>query len=228
VATDGCFWQASRFVPGTTLHRPGYVFDKWRGEAMAAFLIHLHKRSRNLPKPLLTPPFSILAYIDTLKHQIRDRETKLFESLTPVLGYIENHLAPVHDTLPTAFCHGDFHPLNLIWAESHIKAVIDWEFSGTKPEGYDAATLIGCIGMETPEALTGPLVTAFVERLKAAAILSEKGWLALPALTIAIRFGWLAEWLRNRDTEMIELELVYMNLLMHHADDLKTIWGIPA
>jgi homoserine kinase type II len=43
-------------------------------------------------------------------------------------------------------------------------------------------------------------------------------------MIIAIRFGWLSEWLRNRDEEMIELETVYMNLLMDHADDLAAQW----
>lgn len=228
VETGGSFWQVSPFVQGLPLNRPGFECDRWRGEAMAAFLIRLRQASITMPEPLLTPPFSILAYIDTLKHQIRDREAKLSETLTPVLHYIENHLAPVHDALPTAFCHGDFHPLNLIWSENHVKTVIDWEFSGVKPEIYDVAALIGCMGMETPEALTGPLVTAFIERLKAAAILSEKSWRALPAFMIAIRFGWLAEWLRNRDAEMIELELVYMNLLTSHADALKAAWGLSA
>jgi len=43
-------------------------------------------------------------------------------------------------------------------------------------------------------------------------------------MIIAIRFGWLSEWLRNQDTEMIELETVYMNLLMENADTLIDLW----
>ena len=223
---NGCFWQVSPFVPGVPLDRPGYAGDRWRGEAMADFLISLRQTSRNLPEPLLTPPFSILDYIGTLANRIQAREPGLFEKMTPTIRYVENHLAPVHDQLPNAFCHGDFHPLNMIWSENGIQAVIDWEFSGTKPELYDAATLIGCMGMENPEALAGPLVMAFVRDLKDSGILAQQSWAALPAFMIAIRFGWLSEWLRNRDTEMIELEAVYMNLLVNHADDLKNIWKI--
>ena len=32
----------------------------------------------------------------------------------------------------------------------------------------------------------------------------------LPELTLAVRFGWLSEWLRKRDAVMVELELDYM------------------
>ncbi|MFZ2634056.1 MAG: aminoglycoside phosphotransferase family protein [Desulfosalsimonadaceae bacterium] len=223
---NGCFWQVSPFVPGVPLDRPGYAGDRWRGDAMADFLISLRQTSRNIPAPLLTPPFSILDYIDTLTGRIQAREPGLFETIDPIIRYVEKHLALIHDRLPTAFCHGDFHPLNMIWSENHIKAVIDWEFCGTKPEIYDAATLIGCMGMETPDALTGPLVTAFIRHLKASGILSNLSWSALPAFMVAIRFGWLSEWLRNRDTEMIELETVYMGLLVTHAEDLKNAWGI--
>ena len=112
----------------------------------------------------------------------------------------------------------------MIWSENDIQGVIDWEFSGTKPENYDAATLIGCMGMETPEALTGPLVMEFISILNIAQFLSETSWRVLVEMIIAIRFGWLSEWLRNRDTEMIELETVYMHLLMDHSDDLIKLW----
>jgi len=114
--------------------------------------------------------------------------------------------------------------LNIIWSENAIQGVIDWEFSGIKPEIYDAATLIGCLGMEIPDALTGPGVMEFVRKLKAEQVFSETSWRVLVEMTIAIRFGWLSEWLRNHDEEMIELEMVYMHLLMDHADDLVGLW----
>jgi homoserine kinase type II len=226
IETDSRFWQASPHIQGVRLARPGFECDSWRGEVMADFLIRLRQKSRNLPEGLQSLNFSILDYINTLTGRIQEKEPNLFNTITPFIRFVETHLAPVHDALPTAFCHGDFHPLNLIWSENHIKAVIDWEFSGLKPEIYDVATLIGCMGMETPDALTGPLVTAFIGRLKDSSILSNLSWSTLPAFMAAIRFGWLSEWLRNRDQEMIELETVYMNLLINHADDLKIIWEI--
>jgi homoserine kinase type II len=226
IETDGRFWQVSPYIQGVRLARPGFECDSWRGKVLADFVIRLRQKSWNLPEGLQSRNFSILEYIDTLANRIQAREPRLFEKITPIVRFVEEHLAPVHDRLPTAFCHGDFHPLNMIWSDNGVKAVIDWEFCGTKPEIYDAATLIGCMGMETPDTLTGPLVMAFIGRLKEAGILSDRSWSTLPAFMVAIRFGWLSEWLRNRDTEMIELETVYMNLLVNHADDLKNIWKI--
>ncbi len=224
IQLEDLFWQASPYVTGIPLDRPGYEFDRWRGEVMADFLVSLRKASWNLPDRLLTLPFSILGFIDALMAQIRLREPGLVEALTPVTDFLQKRLGHVHGLLPVAFCHGDYHPLNMIWSGTSLLGVIDWEFSGTKPENYDTATLIGCMGMEIPDALSGPLVTAFIRNLKAAQLLSATSWGVLVEMIIAIRFAWLSEWLRNRDTEMVELETAYMHLLMAHADDLMELW----
>ena len=158
---EGHLWQASPYVPGLPLGRPTYVFDGWRGRVMAEFLVELKQTSHTLPDALAAKPFSILSYIDVLAGQIRVREPGVFEKLMPILSFLHSRLVPVHGLLPVAFCHGDYHPLNMIWSETGIKAVIDWEFCGTKPENYDAALLIGCIGIENPEALSGPLVSGY-------------------------------------------------------------------
>jgi homoserine kinase type II len=224
VQMEGRLWQASLYVPGIPLDRFRYVFDGWRGKVMADFLIELRKKSQNLPDDLCTNPFSILDFIKTLLSQIKIREPGLFMKLVPITAFLRERLSHVHDLLPVALCHGDYHPLNMIWSDVAIECVIDWEFSGTKPENYDAATLIGCMGMENPDALKGPLVIEFISSLKDAKILSKMSWLVLVEMIIAIRFGWLSEWLRNQDTEMIELETVYMNLLMENADTLIDLW----
>lgn len=224
VLKDGRYWQASPYIPGTALERPGYAFDEWRGEAMGEFLVKLGESSRNLPEGLATRPFSILDYVRTLLEQIRIREPGLFHRLAPVAAFLSDRLVPVHGLLPLAFCHGDFHPLNVIWAEDALAGVIDWEFSGTKPENYDAALLIGCLGMEDPDALAGPFVAGFIRTLKAGRALSRPGWEALSGMVVAIRFAWLAEWLRTRDGEMIELEAVYLSLLKDRAGDLAAVW----
>jgi homoserine kinase type II len=224
VRIEGRSWQGYPYFPGVRLDRPAYAFDGWRGEVMADFLINLRTASRSMPAELSGPTFSILGYIDVLMSQIEIREPGLTETLAPVTAFLRKRLAPVHDLLPVAFCHGDFHPLNMIWSETALRGVIDWEFSGMKPQNYDAALLIGCMGMENPEALTGELVSVFIRDLKAAQVLSETSWQVLVEMIVAIRFGWLSEWLRTRDTEMIELETDYMHLLMDHADELIRVW----
>jgi len=139
---------------------------------------------------------------------------------------MENTFMSVHDQLPSCFCHGDYHPLNIIWSERGIRAVIDWEFLGYKPEAYDAANLVGCIGIENPQGLLGDFIQDLIRRLKAAALFEDISWEYFLEFVLSLRFGWLSEWLRKSDTEMIDLEIVYMNLLMDNRDTLRKAWKI--
>jgi homoserine kinase type II len=112
----------------------------------------------------------------------------------------------------------------VIWEADGIRAVIDWEFCGLKPELYDVANLIGCVGVEEPAALTGELVGALLRHLREAAFLSLLGWRLLLPYVLALRFAWLSEWLRKGDEEMIELELTYMRLLMQDRTEIERCW----
>ena len=133
-------------------------------------------------------------------------------------------LCLAYEKLPVAFCHGDYHPLNIIWSADDIKCVIDWEFSGYKSEIYDAANLIGCVGVEDPQSLTGDLIKSFIADMKEAEIISKTSWKYLVEFIIALRFAWLSEWLRRSDTEMIRLELDYMRLLIENKRSLQKGW----
>jgi len=44
-------------------------------------------------------------------------------------------------------------------------------------------------------------------------------------MVIASRFGWLSEWLRKRDHEMLEMELDYFDILVHQRRALADLWG---
>ena len=224
--TDGCFWQISRFVDGVSLKRPEYIFDQWRGGVLADFLIALRKTADNTGGSGHEGLFSIIRFIDTLYKNIETYEPVLKNKIQPVMEFLARDFIKNHDRLPAAFCHGDFHALNIIWSGTGINAVIDWEFSGIKPEIYDVANMIGCIGIENPEALAGPLVTDFILRLKESAVISDLSWIHLIDYIIALRFAWLSEWLRHQDHDMIEMESVYLKLLANNANDLKQIWKI--
>lgn len=226
VKNDNRFWQISRFVDGVDPQRPAYVFEQWRGNVLADFLIDLRKTASNIPGFDGKTPFSITNYIKTLYYQIKTFDPELHKKIQPIGIFLEKHFIRAHDSLPACYCHGDFHALNVIWSDVGINAVIDWEFSGIKPEIYDIANMIGCIGIENPEALAGPLVTDFIRRLKNSAIISDHSWKVLLEFIVALRFAWLSEWLRHKDNEMINLETVYMKLLVDNANDLKHIWAI--
>jgi len=86
---------------------------------------------------------------------------------------------PAYEKLPVAFCHGNYHPLNVIWSTDNIKCVIDWEFCGYKSELYDVANFIGCIGVEDPKSLTGDFVKGFIADMKESKIITKASWMYL-------------------------------------------------
>jgi homoserine kinase type II len=223
---DNAYWQLSPYVEGVALARPEYAFEGWRGPALADFLIDLWGRTRDLPWPETASLFSIVAYVRDFARILERREPLLYLRIRPALVHLEQEFTSAHDSLPVRFCHGDYHPLNVIWSERGIRAVIDWEFLGPKTELYDAAMMIGCLGMEDPQCLTGDLILSFIERLQASGLASKAGWAHLFDLVLALRFAWLADWLKRSDAEMIDLEAVYIKLLLDHRGPLVRSWGI--
>ena len=221
---DNTAWLLSPYVEGASLQRPEYAFEGWRGPVLADFLIELRERSRDVPEFEGSTPFSIVAFIHAFARIVERREPLLYPRLRPALAHLEKDFMTVHDSLPVRFCHGDYHPLNVVWSESGIRAVIDWEFLGLKPELYDAAMMIGCLGMEDPPCLTQNLVFEFVTRLKEAHPAAETSWAHLFDLVLALRFAWLSDWLKRSDGEMIELETVYIELLLRNRLTLIRSW----
>jgi homoserine kinase type II len=218
---DGA-WQVSPYVPGEVLDRPAYAFEGWRGEALADLLIRLRRAAAGLPPGAgKAAPLSLPGFIRDLFGKIRARERPLFERLYPALVRLERGLFRELDLVPTRFSHGDFHPLNVVWSRSGINALIDLEFCGLRPETYDAAMLVGCLGMEDPRALEGDLVATLLARLKEGAGYAEEGWACFADLVLGLRFAWLSDWLRRGDREMVELEAVFIGLLLEGRATLE-------
>jgi len=224
--TGDTLWQLVPFVEGCPLKRPEYVSDRWRGHVLARFLLDFRQKAENIPGFDRSRSFSIKAYISDFMNRLDRHHPEHRERIMPVLDFLETDFMNVHDSLPVAFCHGDIHPLNVIWGEKRLRAVIDWEFLGYKPGIYDLANLIGCIGMEDPDGLLDEMEEELLGTLLQAGYLSAPERRYLPEFVIAIRFAWLAEWLRKKDDEMIELETVYMNLLLKHRDTLRQHWNL--
>ncbi|WDP89133.1 MAG: aminoglycoside phosphotransferase family protein [Desulfobacter sp.] len=222
---EDCF-QITRYLYSTGIDRPGWLSSPDMGAAMAGFLVDMHRAAPGLSTSISFPFFSIKDYIYKLFRDMEIRHPDYFNQYLPVLKFLEKGFMAAHDGLPAGFCHGDFHPLNVIWRDHGLKAVIDWEFSGLKPDCYDAANLVGCAGIEHPEGLAMPMVTTFLSRLKDAGIMGAASLNWFPEYVLALRFAWLSEWLRKEDREMLETELAFMNILMGHMDELKDIWGL--
>ncbi|MBC7236540.1 MAG: aminoglycoside phosphotransferase family protein, partial [Chloroflexi bacterium] len=221
---EGAFWQIVPFVHGLEVPRPGWIHEAWRGELMADFLLTLRACSGRIPRER-HGLFSIVAFIRDLVTKIARQRPELIPRLEPALELL-SELDLIYGSLPVAFCHGDYHPLNVIWGLRGIKAVIDWEFCGHKVELYDVANLIGCAGIEDPEGLRGRFVLALLKRLGQAGIIAEYSWLYLHELVLALRFAWLSEWLRAGDEEMVELETSFIRLLVQRRVMLRDLWEI--
>ena len=218
-------WQIRPFVQGVPLPRPQYLQDRWRGRACADFLLDLRGKARDLPVLDRKRPFSMIRFIHEMHDTMAEYNPETHSKMMQAFDFIEQEFADREDTFPVVFCHGDFHPLNVIWSEHGIKSVIDWEFLGYKPEVYDVANLIGCVGFENPVGLTQDLVTELLSRMMKANVLLSACWQQLVEWVIAIRFAWLSDWLRRRDREMINLEVAYIYLLIDNRQALKDRWS---
>ena len=222
---DGHFWQMVRFVPGVDLDRSTYLYEGWRAKDLTAFLISLKEKSYGLPL-FDKSSFSMVSYIEKLIRDIKKYRPELMGDIELILRFLNQEFLGQSESLPLGFCHGDYHPLNVIWSESGVRIVIDWEFCGIKSEIYDAVNMIGCLGMEHPSSLTADLAIDFISGLQKAGIYQQESWKYFLEFIVAQRFGWLAEWLRKNDEEMISLELDYMKLLIDNRSDFLKAWRI--
>lgn len=218
------YWQLSRFIDNKKLPRPDFIYEKFRSKVFAQFLIDLNKASRHLTYFDKKDSFSIVDYIYMLRSQIKNNRPDVLPEVEPIIEYLEKNLFDNLDQIPLTFCHGDYHPINTLWNKSDIVAVIDWEFLGYKPEIYDIANFIGCVGIENPASFDAGIVPGFIQHIKESGIIDEKSWTYLIDYIVANRFAWLSEWLRKKDEEMLELELVYMSIIIKHKKKLEEVW----
>jgi homoserine kinase type II len=223
---QGGYWQIGPYIAGIALQRPDYINEGWRGRALAGFLQELRKRSHDIPGFDPSASFSIVAFNEDLMSRLRKNDPGIADRIHPAFAYLQARLKSTHDLMPVHFCHGDLHPLNVIWSSQSLLAVIDWEFLGYKTEAYDAANLVGCLGMEQPRGLTADLAFEFIQSLRRSGYLSDESWKYFFELVLALRFAWLSEWLHRDDPEMVELEMVYIEKLLGNRELLLRSWGL--
>ena len=188
--------------------------------------MQLRSVSEGMPFFCQDPPFSLKDYFIDMMEKMKVHHPKVFTQCAPIIHFVEEHFLDIHDQLPMAFSHGDYHCLNIIWSGNGIVSVIDWEFAGYKPDIYDVANMLGCLGIEDPRSLVGNFATVFLALTRKEGIFSHGSYNAILEFMVALRFAWLAEWLRNRDHEMIGLELDYMKLLIRNRHAIRKKWGI--
>jgi homoserine kinase type II len=217
----GGVWQLSAFVPGRALERPGYLDNADLGDALGSWLAALRTSGRKTAVPPGLRELDLPAFVRDLLAALALRDPDVHgqaQRLMPALsGFFE-----AWGELPRKLAHGDVHPLNVVWGESGVAAVIDWEFAGMMPSVYDLANCLGCLGIEGAGGFTGPFCRALLRRAATEGLLPDSHAAWLPEAILASRFGWLSEWLRRDDGEMIRTELAYMNWLAGEAASGKT------
>ena len=212
----GRHWQLSPFIPGTPLPRPGYLDDASLGESLGTWLGDFRRAADVISPPSgrmaglreLSLPDYISSFLAQLSQVRPDVHACASLTLPALAGFLE-----ASPELPRVLSHGDVHPLNVIWGARGLRAVIDWEFAGMLPAVYDLANCLGCLAIEGDGGLDTPFARALLSRVRGEGILptDHARWLT-PAI-LATRFGWLSEWLRRGDEEMIETELEFMSFL---------------
>lgn len=225
-------WQLSPFVPSDPLPRPAYLNDAPRGADLARCMLLLRSAAQELPAESLRElraaqadlPPGLPEYARNLLATTRDREPGAHAALRKLLPLLEPVLRGYAD-LPVRLQHGDLHPLNALWRGQRVIALIDWEFLHPRPECWDLANLLGCLGFERPDGLTGPLALALTRELRAADYLDEATWALLPEFTALLRLAWLSEWLRKDERDLLDMELVYLGLLLERGDELRAAWS---
>ncbi|WP_320007097.1 phosphotransferase [Maridesulfovibrio sp.] len=206
-------WQLSPYYESDELPRPEYIYDAERGTELAKFVAQLREHTKGKEMKGQDQSFALIEYARQLVDAVKEREPEVYKRLEPICDRLFPKMEKFSQ-LPKAFCHGDFHPLNVLWKGKKIGAIIDWEFSGMRPEIYDVANMIGCVAFENPGALGEGLIPAFMDGLYDNTDISDDSYESLPAYIPALRFAWLSEWLRKKDHEMLEMELDFMELLL--------------
>jgi len=111
-------WMLRPYVDGIQLDRETYLSELWRMDTMADFLIQLRTHTAEWSGPV----FSIAEYAEHRMTVWRERYPQLTEKLERSFFKLKQNFFPVHDLLPVAFCHGDYHPLNMVWGEQSIRS----------------------------------------------------------------------------------------------------------
>jgi len=221
----GC-WQLSPFVAGTPLPRPEYLDHDWRGQAVAQAMLTLQQAGAELPQVPVPPQPCLVDFRDSLFAAVTQHAPELLPRLAPVRAALAE-LALVQEAVPSVLAHGDLHQLNVIWGADParpVRGLIDWEFAGARPRLYDAANCIGCAGFEHPSGLARGFVVGLVRELRAGGLPGPELGL-LPLFVLFTRLGWLSEWLRKKDAELLDMGLDYLDILLVERENLAALWG---
>lgn len=213
----GGFWQLSPFVVGLALERPGYLGHAAKGDGLARWMAALRRASSGLEPPPGLFALELPDYARQLAGRLARSRPGVHARLLPALAALAGFLE-AWPGLPRALCHGDIHPLNAVWGETGPLAVIDWEFAGMRPAVYDLANCLGCVLLEARGDRDAPFARALLDRAGAEGLVDGPCGRWLWRAVAASRLGWLSEWLRKGDAQMLDTELDFLDFLTRGPD----------
>ena len=217
------YWALLPYAEGLVTERPLYAAQEWRGKALAAWLADLSRHGAAVAGRVGEDRFSYGEFLFDLEKKLRSHDAGVYERVERAFRFCDAALAPKLEEMPQAFAHGDLHALNVIWGDARISAVIDWEFCGMRPQGYDAALMLGCIAMEDPALIGDACAVRMMHDLRKAGVYAPATFAAMPALIVASRLAWLSDWLHRGIDEMVEAECTLLNILLNNIPVLEEI-----
>lgn len=227
-------FQISKFLVSEKLPRPDYITYEYLGDTIFEFFVELNRfdflffEAKNKRRIIEKFTIDITSIID-----IFEKKYSIYaKRIILIKNFLEQNLFNFLENFNITFNHGDVHPLNIIWkfdkySQNYtINKIIDWEFCGYNFENYDLANFIGCCVIENPEYITKGLVKKIILNLKKTRLISKFSFEKLPEMIITNRIFWLNEWIRKKDFEMIDLEIVFIEILIKNISNIKLSWNI--
>lgn len=212
------------YIKANSLNQEKYLKDVWRGEALAKFLIELKKVSKEISFIEKEEDINVKEHVYYLFEKLKKYRPTLAKQFEKIKFLLEIDFFEKYDSLENGFCHGDLHPINVLWGQNKIVGVIDWEFFAYKKEIYDLANLIGCMGFENPSSLIDEITIELLNNIYKSKIYDELSIQYLMEFIIAQRSSWLSLWLKKEDRDMIKEELIYMEFLVDNITNIQNIW----
>lgn len=218
------FWQVRQWSKGEALSVDRMASAGEIGRNYADFLIHLRNATISFVPEYLAQtkerPFRFSRFFHGMEKLVEERaksrKTEIFSLMESV-----GEFCGLEPCFPRFLAHGDYHPLNVLLHDAKISSVVDWEFSGVKCAGYDAALMLGCMGINSPELLQSEMADIFRTTLRDAAYLHPVVRKYFPDMVVCLRLCWLGEWIEVGDEEMIQREIDYIHFLRGAADLLR-------
>ena len=210
-------WMVQPYVDNDPILRPGYLDDEVMGKNCAKLLLDL-KFFRKADLYETVDNFDLKKHTENLIEKLKgSRHIK--RDISSIVQVIKEQFLPKLNSIEKVFSHGDLHPVNILWKDRDVRAVIDWEFSGFRHEFTDVVNLIGCLGFEHPTAFKRDFYLSLMDGLDKNDYFSKDMRENLFLYVFGFRFSaWLNEWHKKNDEKMVKLELDYLQILLSFMD----------